>query len=259
MTGLITEYVGAGLAAARPVTPAVASGATAFYYATDTSVLSVWDGSAWDTVGGGGGTSLFPVKPPTTSLFSYQALGTGVTLGVNGGTNTYAVKRTDTGTAAERCGFRGKAVPAGSSWTAEIGFFTTPFGRSSKLRAGLMLYESGTGKFLLFNYDSENGSPQLFIFGSTSLDAITAVVTTGPVVYGGRFPFHQRVTYDGTNYTFEYSLDLGESWESFAVVAKATYFTTAADKIGMGLNTGTSQGTGECRADIYYYDDPDFP
>lgn len=259
MSGLILDYLASGLFAARPATPAVTAGGTSFYYATDTSTLYVWDdvAAAWDTAGGGG--SLFPVHPPSTALFSYQALGTGVTLGINGGANTYAIKRSDTGTAAERCGFQGKAVPAGSSWTSEVGFFTTPFGRSSKTRAGLMLYESATGKFLLFNYDSENGSPQLFIFGSNSLDAITAVVTTGPTMFGGRFPFHQRVSYDGTNYTFEYSLDLGESWEAFAVINKATYFTTAADKVGIGLNTGTSQSVGECRADIYYYADPDFP
>lgn len=58
-SALISGYLARGLAAARPVTPDVAAGVTSFYYATDTSVLSVWDGAAWDTVGGGGGGGSF--------------------------------------------------------------------------------------------------------------------------------------------------------------------------------------------------------
>jgi hypothetical protein len=56
-SALIKDYIGNGLAAARPVTPNVASGVSPFYYATDTDVLSVWDGTAWVAVGGGGGGS----------------------------------------------------------------------------------------------------------------------------------------------------------------------------------------------------------
>lgn len=54
-SGLLKDYIGRGLAAARPVTPTPGTGVAVFYYATDTSVLSVWDGSAWDTITGGGG------------------------------------------------------------------------------------------------------------------------------------------------------------------------------------------------------------
>lgn len=56
MTGLITEYLGSGLAAARPATPDVPTGALAFYFATDTEALSMYDQNdgAWQTTGGSG-------------------------------------------------------------------------------------------------------------------------------------------------------------------------------------------------------------
>lgn len=53
---VITDYLGVGLAAARPATPPVPTGGTAFYYSTDVPLLEVWDGSAWQSVGGGGGS-----------------------------------------------------------------------------------------------------------------------------------------------------------------------------------------------------------
>lgn len=50
---LITSYLAPGLAAARPVAPAIAAGTIAIYYATDTGTVSLYDGSTWHTVGGG--------------------------------------------------------------------------------------------------------------------------------------------------------------------------------------------------------------
>jgi hypothetical protein len=52
----ITDYLGAGLAAARPAAPAVAVGALSEYIATDTGAISVWNGTAWVTLGGGTGS-----------------------------------------------------------------------------------------------------------------------------------------------------------------------------------------------------------
>lgn len=47
---LMGNYLGAGLLAARPVTPKVVSNATAIYFATDTTNLFVWDGAAWHQI-----------------------------------------------------------------------------------------------------------------------------------------------------------------------------------------------------------------
>lgn len=46
-SGLITEYIGEGLAAARPATPDIGAGAIAWYYATDTNQLSLYADGAW--------------------------------------------------------------------------------------------------------------------------------------------------------------------------------------------------------------------
>lgn len=57
MPGNITAYLGQGLAASRPATPSVATGGLAFYFASDTEVLSLYDANdaAWQTVVAGGG------------------------------------------------------------------------------------------------------------------------------------------------------------------------------------------------------------
>ncbi len=47
---VITEYLGVGVAASRAVSPNVPTGGAAWYYATDTGVVSVWNGSAWVNV-----------------------------------------------------------------------------------------------------------------------------------------------------------------------------------------------------------------
>lgn len=52
-SGLITEYLGEGLAAARPATPDIPAGGIAFYYSTDTNELSRYAESAWAVVGTG--------------------------------------------------------------------------------------------------------------------------------------------------------------------------------------------------------------
>jgi hypothetical protein len=58
---LITAYLGAGLAAARPATPVLAAGTFGFYEATDTGTLSLYYGGAWHTLA----TGIDPGAPPT--------------------------------------------------------------------------------------------------------------------------------------------------------------------------------------------------
>lgn len=46
-SGRLIDYLRSGLAASRPATPDLQDGGLGLYYATDTSELSVWDGSDW--------------------------------------------------------------------------------------------------------------------------------------------------------------------------------------------------------------------
>ena len=44
---VITDYLGEGVAADRPVSLNISPTALGLYYSTDTGTLSIWDGSAW--------------------------------------------------------------------------------------------------------------------------------------------------------------------------------------------------------------------
>lgn len=49
-SGLIGEYIGEGLLAARPATPDIGAGVIAFWYSTDTEMLSTYVDGAWKNV-----------------------------------------------------------------------------------------------------------------------------------------------------------------------------------------------------------------
>lgn len=49
-SGRFLDYMGSGLAAARPATPTLLSGSMGLYLATDTGDLSAWDGSTWSVI-----------------------------------------------------------------------------------------------------------------------------------------------------------------------------------------------------------------
>lgn len=51
-SGLILDYLGSGAIADRPATPDLYSGSLGLWFATDTDVLSLWDGSTWTDVTG---------------------------------------------------------------------------------------------------------------------------------------------------------------------------------------------------------------
>lgn len=55
----IITYLGEGTAASRPTSLNIATSALGLFYATDTKVLSLWNGATpgWDTLSGGGGGS----------------------------------------------------------------------------------------------------------------------------------------------------------------------------------------------------------
>lgn len=100
----ITEYLGTGLLSARPVTPDVVSGCSAGYFATDTGIFYVWDGTAWQSTGGSP-----PVSIVQSDSISLASSATGITLAsapTQGNLLLAAVHPAKT-----------LAVAAGSGWT----------------------------------------------------------------------------------------------------------------------------------------------
>lgn len=65
-SGLLIDYLGSGVIGDRPTTPTLFTGSLGLWYATDTDTLSAWDGSAWEDVGGGGGSG--DVVGPASSV-----------------------------------------------------------------------------------------------------------------------------------------------------------------------------------------------
>lgn len=77
MTGIsssLTDYLGEGPAASRPVSLNIPAGALGLYYSTDTLAFTLWNGSAWVAVGGAytlpaaTSSTLGGVKPDGTTL-----------------------------------------------------------------------------------------------------------------------------------------------------------------------------------------------
>lgn len=57
-SGLILDYLGSGNVADRPATPNLYTGSLGLWFATDTEVLSLWDGATWTDVTGSAVTSV---------------------------------------------------------------------------------------------------------------------------------------------------------------------------------------------------------
>ncbi len=199
-------------------------------------------------------------KPPNgASLLTLTNNAASATHAFNDGSHCMAMIGTDTGAAStERVRFRGKAVPAGSNWDVTAGIWTPPFGRAGGyLKAGLAVLQNSSGKSLAVDYNTLNNAP---IIETSYMSALGTYGSnpgiTAPVV-GGRFPIMFRITYDGTNYIFKYSLDFGDTWDTLSTLAKASYFT--ADRVGLWLETYGVVVARQCRLDCYHFDDPDFP
>jgi hypothetical protein len=116
-SGLIIDYIGSGVIADRPVAPDLYAGSMGLWYATDTNVLSVWDGTVWanittgssagDVSGPGSSTDNALVRWDSTTGTVVQNSGVLVTdsdeiSGYRGNVNlqtgtTYTVLTSDTG------------------------------------------------------------------------------------------------------------------------------------------------------------------
>jgi hypothetical protein len=87
---LLTDYLGRGLASARPTALSIAAGALALYYETDTSTWAFWNGTGWTALPGGlneivAGSGLAGGTITTSGTLSLGTIAAGAFL-VNAGT-----------------------------------------------------------------------------------------------------------------------------------------------------------------------------
>lgn len=53
-SGRLVDYIGGGVAAARPATLNLTPGSIGLYFAVDTKALTIWDGDSWESPAGSG-------------------------------------------------------------------------------------------------------------------------------------------------------------------------------------------------------------
>ena len=198
------------------------------------------------------------LHPPTPTLFSFSAKASGVTDSVTYDADRgYSIARTDTGVGGiETVDFRGKAVPAGSSWTATAKVVLGPPPTGGVFyREGIAIHESATGKSLFLGINHQAGSPFLAVYFFNSLTSFGS----GPysvAICQEDLPELFRISYDGTNYTFATSYDNMVTWTTLATLAKSSFFT--ADKIGAFVECFQGSTFPLPTMSIPYYSDPDF-
>jgi hypothetical protein len=197
-------------------------------------------------------------RPPDTTLFSFTANGTAVTQ-----SSSYDAKlglsfgRTDSGVGgAERAAFLGKAVPASTPWTATAKLkipagITTPH-----INAGMSLYNSGTGKIIVFGNQNLAGVIKSFVSYFTNLNTFNSDIKV-LTISAQQLPEWFRISFDGTTYTFSISYDDGITWDTFTTALAASFFT--ADKIGVAIETFDSVANLKPKMLVQHWDDPDLP
>jgi len=172
MSTNIVQYLGAGTAASRPVTPAVFAGCMALYYATDTLVWSLWNGSAWIAAGASVGT-------PPTIVQSKASVASSKSITLDGAPVN--------GNLLVAMCFNPTTATAGSGWTAQASVSTgTDYGTVfTKVAGGA---ESATqtplntdptpGSMIMWELNGQAAS-QFFLQGASQAEG-AALIGIGP-------------------------------------------------------------------------------
>lgn len=242
-SSLLKDYMGRGLAAARPVTPSVGTGVSAFYYATDTSVLSVWDGAAWDSVGGGGGSSApWYFDPPLAADFTLANSGVGdLVLADDSDVGlTMVAPTTFTGSLNTACAT--VAVPAGD-WTATMRMTGAPLG--TEYTGMGMILRNAAGASYMFGVRRYGSGLSTMNNKWTSLSNFTANFSQRDYNSLADMPW-RRIIFDSTTglITFQLSQD-GKTWTTDSTENKSVFFGgNDPTTVGIFAGAGGSGGVG---------------
>lgn len=169
---LITAYLGQGLAAARPATPAVAPGTIAYWYATDTGVLSIYANGAWSNVGIGAAGA------PPTIVQSKMAVANSASITLNSAPIN--------GNLLVAMTFNPTTGTVGTGWTSQAGNSTgTDFGLVATKVAGAG--ESATqspinvaGNGLIMMWELSGQAVSNFVIGAALQVMQAGLVTAAP-------------------------------------------------------------------------------
>jgi hypothetical protein len=105
---------------------------------------------------------------------------------------------------------------------------------------GLALYESATGKSLLYGLGNNNASNVSLVRKSMTSNSVLAAnfeMWSSAGLSDTPWEWWLKINNDGTDLRFYFSMD-GWAWNFVDKLAKSTPFTTAPDKVGWGMLDG---------------------
>jgi hypothetical protein len=123
-------------------------------------------------------------------------------------------------------------------WTVDAGAFIGENSATSNPEVGLLMLESGTGKFVEFVLQGAGSTANISVIDGTALasgGSSSLFNTNGGYAAGWRW---LQFSYDsaGHTVTFRISAD-GRNWIQLYSVAVTTPFTTAPDTYGLSVNS----------------------
>jgi hypothetical protein len=198
------------------------------YFPTDAPFVAVDDGAAANYFGHPQYKQLYPLD---NSLFSWVNQGTSTVTTTNGIVTLNAqVLSTDS------LRMRVKGRPSAPPWTVEAMVICDIY-PSTFLNAGLVAYDSVSGKVTTFHVIVGTG-PVTFLgvsnYTNTTTFASDNVNVNMATMQG--IPAHWwKITDDGTNLIFQYSVD-GYSYRTLNSVGRTSFLTNGADKVGFFAN-----------------------
>jgi hypothetical protein len=183
-------------------------------------------------------------SPPTAASFTLSNGG--------GATNMVLTDDTDCGLIIEPNTFAGPAVlshafalvtlaSSTANWTLTARFEGSCNGEFEYNGFGLCLYESGTGKFIEFDYQRTYG--QLPSIAVDYWNSASSFNSDQRIMHSTKHPW-LRVVHAGGNYTFQISA-CGKRWITILVAGDTAFLAGRADKVGFTM--GCARAT-----DIYW-------
>ena len=187
-----------------------------------------WGGDDWINVSPNGDVPSFGPG----NLFTQINNGTGVaTTATYSSSSGLSIVRTDAGV-GDSASFYGEPVSLSAAWSHQACIEVFEIG-TTYARGGIALYNSSSGKFILFGFSTQ--SPNLTCFYMSNLNTYSTTIQNIniPISAGIAPPKYFKITYDGSStYTCYYSWD-NLTWYVLTTIPVSSYF--AADFCGVGL------------------------
>lgn len=241
---LSTQAVGSptinyGLYSSRPTSAPTGS----VYNPSDGPVSYVYTGTAWAPIISGN-VSGNEVAPSNTSPFSTVNGSSNATITVQGGCISMASITNNSSTQ----NIQGQEVAYTPTSGQSITGWFQMFGGNT-CAAGIYVRESSTGKLLPYGIDfngPSNSQQNLFVGRYTNFTTYSGSNSFNDTIFGGiKQPFGLRISYNGTNYSYQYSID-GITWVTFGSESATAYLSTGGNKAGFWLNPYSQNGSITC-------------